>query len=63
MNYKNEFNADKDKEKIKEDSFDTLEDVEQDLNISDISEGINIYINNERFNYLKNSGNFLKRFQ
>ena len=63
MNYNNEFNADKDKEKIKEDSFDTLEDVEQDLNISDISEGINIYINNERFNYLKNSGNFLKRFQ
>ena len=42
MNYNNEFNADKDKEKIKEDSFDTLEDVEQDLNIYEKSEGINI---------------------
>ena len=42
MNYKNKFNADKVKEKIKEDSFDTIEDVEQDLNISDISLGFYI---------------------
>ena len=40
-NNQNVFNADKFKEKIKKDNFDTLEDVEQDISISNKSAGVN----------------------
>ena len=40
-NYKNVFIADKFKEEIKKDNFDTLEDVEQDIIISNKSAGVN----------------------
>ena len=40
-NYKNVFIADNIKEEIKKDNFDTLEDVEQDIIISNKSAGVN----------------------